>query len=75
LKQPGLVSFDDEVIVGFAFMDQVMGQLALCEQGVGGDVFSLDIDGIKQRNGRLDLVGLLGFFTTLQGQGPYFFWV
>jgi hypothetical protein len=36
-----------------------MGELTLGQEGIGSDIFALDIDGIEQRDGHLDLVGLL----------------
>jgi hypothetical protein len=37
-------------------------------------VFSLNIDGIKQRDGGFDFVGVFDLFV-FYGQGAYFFWV
>ena len=59
-----------------AFADQVVGKLALGQQGIGGHPFALNIDGLQQRDGHLDLVGTLEFFRTCYyRQGRHFFWV
>jgi hypothetical protein len=54
-----LIAFDGEVVMGLTILDQVVGELALGQQGIGSDIFALDFDGIEQRDGHLDLVGLL----------------
>ena len=72
-KKCGLVSFDGEVVMGLTFSDQVVGELALGQEGIGGNVFALDIDGIKERDGHLDLVGVLDLFITFYGQEATFF--
>ena len=70
-----LVSLDDEVVMGVA-LDQVSGQLALGQQRVGGDLFVFDVDGVEQRNGGSDLVGLFDRFgIAVYRQGADFFWV
>ena len=58
LKQRGLIGFDGEVVVGLTFGDQVVGEFALGEQSIGGDVFVLEIEAVEQRDGHADLVGL-----------------
>jgi hypothetical protein len=57
-----------------AVFDQVGSDLALCQQGIGGNIFALNIDGIKEWDGGLDFVGTLDLFIVY-GQGTYFFWV
>jgi hypothetical protein len=47
LKKSALVVFDGEVIMRFTLPDQIVGNLALGQQGVGGNIFALNIDGIK----------------------------
>jgi len=47
LKKSGLVVFDSEVVMSFALPDQIIGDLALGQEGVGGNIFALNIDGIK----------------------------
>lgn len=73
-EETGLVAFDGEVIMGITFLDQVMGDFALGQQGIGGNIPSLDIDGIKERDGGLDFVGTFDFSTILYRERTYFFW-
>ena len=73
LVEPSLVLFDGEVVVGLA-ADEVLGDLPLGEQGIGGDVLALDVDGGKERDGHFDLVGPFGLLIGYP-QTPYFFWV
>ena len=73
-KKSGLVVLDGKVIMGVTVSDQVVGYLALGQEGIGGNIFALNIDGIKQRNGGLDFVGALNLLVGY-GQGTYFFWV
>jgi len=47
LKEPGLVVFDGEVVMSFTVPDQIVGDLALCQQGIGSNFFAFNIDGIK----------------------------
>ena len=75
LKKAWLVCFDGEVIMRLTFADQVVGQLALGQQGIGGHLFALDIDGLQQRDGHFDLIGTLEFFHTFYRQGGLFFGV
>ena len=74
MKKTGLVVFDGEVVMSFTLPDQIVGDLALGQQSIGGNLFALDIDGIKQRDGGLDFVGALNLLVGY-GQGTYFFWV
>ena len=74
MKKTGLVVFDGEVVMSFTLADQIVGDLALGQQGIGGNLFALDIDGIQQRDGGLDFVGALNLLVRY-GQGTYFFWV
>jgi hypothetical protein len=75
LEQSRLVAFDGEMVMGVAFLDQIGGETALGEQGIGTDLLALNIEGIQQRDGHFDLVGALDFCPILYGQGTYFFWV
>jgi len=75
LKECGLVAFDREVVMGLTILDQVVGERALGQQGIGRDIFALDLDGIKQRDGHFDLVGLLYLFIAYDRESPHFFWV
>jgi hypothetical protein len=74
LKETGLVVFDGEVVMSVAFFDQVGGDLALSQQGVGGNFFALNIDGVKERDGGLDFIGTFEGFVVYR-QRAYFFWV
>ena len=47
MKKTGLVVFNGEVVMGFTLPDQIVGDLALGQEGIGGNFFSLNIDGIK----------------------------
>jgi len=47
LKKSRLVVFDGEVVMSFTLPDQIVGDLALGEEGIGGNIFALNIDGIK----------------------------
>jgi len=53
----------------------VIGECALSQEGICGDDFAFDIDGIKERDCHFDLVSALGFFIALFGQSACFFWV
>ena len=63
-KEGGLVFFDSEVIVGLTFPNQVVGDMALSQWDVGGDILALDIGGIEEGDGRFDLVGAFEFFCS-----------
>jgi hypothetical protein len=60
-KQPRLIAFDGEMIMRLAFGDEVVGELALGQQGIAANVLALDVDGIEQGGGRLDFVGAFDF--------------
>jgi hypothetical protein len=74
LKNPGLVVFHCEVVMSVSLFDQVVGDIFLSQQGIGGNVFPFNIDGIEQWDGRLDFVGALALFIVYF-QSTYFFWV
>ena len=68
-----LVSFDREVVMGTT-LDQVLGQPALGQQRVGGDLLVFEVDGVEQRNGGRDFVGLFDRFgIAVYRQGADFF--
>ena len=46
LKKSGLIVFDGEVVMSFTIPDQIVGDLALGQEGIGGNFFALNIDGI-----------------------------
>jgi len=75
LKKTGLVVFDGEVVVAMALPDDIVGDRALGDQGVGGDFFAFDIYGIKQGDGGFDFVGSFQFLASLYRQASDFFWV
>ena len=60
--------------MGFA-RDRVSGQLALSQQGIGGEGFVGDVEGFKNGDDPPDLVGLFDVVTLAYGQGADFFWV
>jgi len=70
----GLISLDGEVIMTLAPHD-VGGNAPLCQKGVCGDVLPLDLDGVKEGDRRLDLVGLFEFVIESCRKDAYFFWV
>ena len=70
-----MVSFDGEVIMRLTFLNQVVGYVALGQQSISGNILVLNIDGIKQRDGHLDLIGTFDFFIAFYRQGADFFWV
>ena len=47
MKKTGLVVFDGEVVMSFALANQIVSDFALGQQGIGGNVFALNIDGVK----------------------------
>jgi hypothetical protein len=47
LKKTGLVVFDGEVVMSLTLADQIVSDLALGQQSIGGNLFALNIDGIK----------------------------
>jgi len=42
-----LVVFDGKVVMSFTLTDQIVGDLALVQQGIGGNIFALNIDSIQ----------------------------
>ncbi len=63
--QLGLVTLDSEMVVRSA-PDQIVGQIALGQQRVGGDDAPGDVDGIEHRGGRLDLVRALNLIAVVE---------
>jgi len=61
--------------VSLSLCDQILGQLALRQQGIGANILALDIDRFQERDSYLDLVGAFDFFTIFYRQGTNFFWV
>jgi hypothetical protein len=75
VKECGLVAFHGEVVMGLALQAHIIGELTLGEQGIGGDVFVVDIDGIEQGDGYPDFVGALPFLSAFSRYRGDFFWV
>ena len=46
-QQMFLVPFDGEVVVGPALFHEIAGQLPLCEQGIGADRLTSNLDGLQ----------------------------
>ena len=65
LEKSRLVVLDGEVVMSVTFPDQIVGDTALGQEGICGNFFALDIDGIKEGDGGLDFVGTFEFFTAL----------
>ena len=61
--------------MGAALFDQVAGERALGQQGVGGERFAGDVQPLEQGNEHADLVGLFELIGAVYGQGGDFFWV
>jgi hypothetical protein len=74
LKNPGLVVFHGEVVIRVSLFHQVGGDIFLGQQGIGGNGFPFNVDGIEQWDGGLDFVGALSLFIA-SFQDTYFFWV
>ena len=55
--------------------DQVGGELALGQQGIGGDGLAGEVNRFEDREGHPDLVGAFQFVAAVDGQGADFFWV
>lgn len=69
----GLIAFDREVVVRLT-RDEVLGQRALCQQRIGGDVPTRDIAVREQRDRHADFVGALEFVASGYRQRADFFW-
>ena len=69
-----LISFDGEMIVGMTLSDKVVRDLALGQQSIGSHILALNINGIEQGDGHLDLVRAFGIFEVFYRQGAHFFW-
>ncbi len=62
-QQMFLITLDGEVVVGPTLFHEIAGELALGEQGIGTDGLAADLDGVQQRDGRFDFIGLLRLIT------------
>lgn len=58
-EQSRLIAFDGEHIMRL-MLDEVVGELALGQQGIGGEGFPGQLEGLDERDDRADLVGLFG---------------
>jgi len=47
LKKSGLIIFDGEVVMSVTCKNQIISYLALGQQGIGGNFFALNINGIE----------------------------
>jgi hypothetical protein len=56
-------------------VDEVVGQLALGQQGIGGDGLVREVEGLKERDGHANLVGLFDGIAIAYGEGTDFFGV
>ena len=74
LGEAGLIVLDGEDVVGVV-LAQVSGELALGQQGVGGNGLAGEREGFEERDDHPDLVGLLDRIALADGQGTDFFWV
>ena len=73
-EQCRLIALGGEMIV-CSTLNQIVRQLALSEQGIGGDGSPGDIEAIEQGNGRLYLVGLFLLIAAFGADRADFFWV
>ncbi len=73
VKECGLIPLHGEVVMGLA-PHNVVGDVALSQKGVSGDVLALNGDGVKERDGAFDLVRAFDFFIAYP-KTAYFFWV
>ena len=75
LKKSGLIVFDGKMVMCVPLPDQIISYIALGKQGICGNFFALDINGIKEGDGCFNLVGTFEFLTTCYRERPDFFWV
>jgi len=74
-QQGWLVILGCKQVVSGTFLDQVASELALGEQGIGGEGLACDIHALDQRDEHPDLVGLFEYIGAVYGQSGDFFWV
>lgn len=74
LEEPRLIVFYSEMVMGVALFDQISADFTLGQQGIGGDIFPLDVDGVQHRDDRIDFVCALDSIVVYR-QGSRFFWV
>jgi hypothetical protein len=63
------------MVMGVAVLDQVFGDLALGQEGIGRNVFVFYVEGFEEGDGHFDFVGAFGFFLVFYRKGTDFFWV
>ena len=68
-----LVALDREMVMRLTH-DQVAGQSALGQQGIGRDILALELTAFEQGDGHADFVGAFAFLIARYGQGADFFW-
>ena len=69
--QRGRVAFDGDGVMGRSY-DQVVGPLARRQQGLGGEVFRGDVEGVQQGDGPFDGFGLLDLLIAVERPGTDF---
>jgi len=69
-----LIGFDGVEVVGVT-AEEVVCQLALGQQGIGGEGLAGNVDGIDERDEGTDLIGLFFLIAIGYRQGADFFWV
>lgn len=47
MKKTGLIVFDAEVVMSLTLANHIVADFALGQQGIGGNIFALNIDGIQ----------------------------
>lgn len=75
LSDRRLIVFGDEYIMSRTLFDQIVGQLALSQQCVGGNGFTINIERTEGWDKHSDLIGLFGLVAIFYRQGTDFFWV
>jgi len=64
-----------EMVMRASLLDDVFGQLALGQQGIGSDGFSHDIKAVEERYGNFYFVCPLFFIASFYRQGADFLWM
>jgi hypothetical protein len=60
--------------MGMTIRDQVLRDLTLSQQGIGGHILALNINGVKQGDSHPDLIGAFGVFSVSYRERADFFW-
>ena len=69
-----LIAFDGEMVMRVS-TDQIVGEPALRQQGIGADRLAGDIDGVEYAGKHPDFIRLLRLILTFYGERTDFFWV